>query len=170
MQSLTFITFMVSQKIATSKFMYHTEWAAGKPNTDHYKDSHFSCESKSKTAIKFMHTYKRQRLMMLHTKNPHATPHKQATKDSSHSRAYIQKRQAHIEHKIHTLHPISKQQKTAISHVHTQKTQNTENSYTSSHTQTTKDCNRYTHTKDRGYRTLKICALHSIPKQQKTTI
>ena len=41
MQSLTFITFMVSEKI--TQFLCH----AGKPNTDHYMDSHFFMQVKN---------------------------------------------------------------------------------------------------------------------------
>ena len=48
MQSLTFIIFMVSVKIATLKFLPPTDnrLATGQSNTDHYIDSNFSCESK----------------------------------------------------------------------------------------------------------------------------
>ena len=48
MPRLTFVIFKVSEKIATLKFLPHTDTRpAGRPNTDHYIDSHFSCESKS---------------------------------------------------------------------------------------------------------------------------
>ena len=39
--------FTVSEKIATWKFLPHTDnWLASRPNTYHYTDSHFSCKSK----------------------------------------------------------------------------------------------------------------------------
>ena len=41
MQSLTFITFIVSQKIAALKFLGHTSWLAGQTITDHYIRSVF---------------------------------------------------------------------------------------------------------------------------------
>ena len=50
MESLTFIVLIVSKKIATLKFLPHMNiWQASKPNNDHYKDSHFSSESRNKT-------------------------------------------------------------------------------------------------------------------------
>ena len=47
MQTLTFITFIVSEKMAT-KFLPHckTTWLASQPNTKHNIDLHFSCKSK----------------------------------------------------------------------------------------------------------------------------
>ena len=50
MQSLTFITYIVSEKIATFKFlpyMDHQLQTISSPNTDHNIDSHFSCQSKT---------------------------------------------------------------------------------------------------------------------------
>ena len=51
MQSLTFIVFIVSEKIATLKFLPHidTSWV-GWPNTDYYIDWHFSSESTKPSA------------------------------------------------------------------------------------------------------------------------
>ena len=47
MQSITFVTFTVSEKIATLKFLPHNYGqSAGQPNTENYMDSHFSCEAK----------------------------------------------------------------------------------------------------------------------------
>ena len=47
MQSLTFTVFIVSENIATLKFLPYTDnRLASQPNTDHYIDSHFSCKSK----------------------------------------------------------------------------------------------------------------------------
>ena len=43
MQSSTFVMLIVSEKIATRKFLPHQ--TIGWPNTDHHIDSHFSCES-----------------------------------------------------------------------------------------------------------------------------
>ena len=43
-ENLTFGMFIVSKKIMTLKLLIHRP--AGRPNTDHYKDWHFSCEPK----------------------------------------------------------------------------------------------------------------------------
>ena len=47
MLSVTFITFIVSEKFATLEFC-HTAQTPRRPNTYHYTDSHFPCESKTK--------------------------------------------------------------------------------------------------------------------------
>ena len=55
MQSLTCMTciiFIVSKKNATVKFLLHTDnQLAGRPNTDHYIDLHFSSESKMSQSL-----------------------------------------------------------------------------------------------------------------------
>ena len=51
-QSLTFVTLMVSEKITILKFLCDADRATGRrPNTDHYIDSHCSCESKTRTCF-----------------------------------------------------------------------------------------------------------------------
>ena len=57
MQSLMFIIFMVSKKIAMFKFLAHLDnkldvWPVEWPNINHYINSHFSCELKTERDTK----------------------------------------------------------------------------------------------------------------------
>ena len=46
MQSLIFVIFTVLEKIVILKFLTHVDTLlANRPNSDHYTDSHFSCDS-----------------------------------------------------------------------------------------------------------------------------
>ena len=45
MLSLTFITFIVSEKNRNIQVLARNRHSASQPNADHYTDSHFSCES-----------------------------------------------------------------------------------------------------------------------------
>ena len=47
MQSLTFLIFIMFQKIVALKFLLHADnRPTSQPNTDHYLDLHFQCKSK----------------------------------------------------------------------------------------------------------------------------
>ena len=50
MQSLTFIVFIVSEKITTLKFLPHTDTGRASLTLIITIDSHFSCKSKIRTA------------------------------------------------------------------------------------------------------------------------